>query len=360
MFAHCAESCLGHFRFDLGVRRNLLQSLAVSKYVHTAAAVLLSSAVHRRLWERQYLQLWRVLVARHAVDQQVHSFLVLAAAQAPPPNLALAVARAAFLSKLFRTGPKLLLTLLWDHWCLFPRTSWLAQLCEDVKGVGIYVPSVHLLLPIGAPIPRLFDAYAEDPNWWPKQVKLACQQFAKDVVSWREVRSRSVGSSGPQVPSQRPYVCYLCDSAFVLRKHLHAHLARAHKVYSPARHFAVDDVCQACLKKFPDVIQVQVLLKRTPDCLRRCLYLFPPLTIDDIRRVESSHRDNRKAVQQGKWRQYEAKGPPKRAPRIYGPRLPTAEERLQNDCSEDDILSGLIKPFRPTAAHVVWVTDFSS
>ena len=41
----------GDLRFELPVRRTLLRSLAVSRYVHTAAAMLLHATVHKRLWE---------------------------------------------------------------------------------------------------------------------------------------------------------------------------------------------------------------------------------------------------------------------------------------------------------------------
>ena len=118
----------------------LLQSLAMSKFVHTAAAMVLPAAIHRRLWAQHFVALWRALFTREQRDKQTHAYRVLHAARAPSPPLALAKSRASFLKKLSVEGPTLLTRLLHDHWALHPRSSWLGQLNEDVQQVCLYLP----------------------------------------------------------------------------------------------------------------------------------------------------------------------------------------------------------------------------
>ena len=354
----------GALRFDLQVRRTLLRSLAVSRYVHTAAALLLHANVHRRLWERQYMAIWRVLIARHAADVQAHCYEVLRQAQAPSPALALAVARATCLRKLSTNGPTELLTLLWDHWQLHPKSSWLAQLEDDVQHVAVFRPEALRCLGSAPFVPAILDSLSTDPWWWPSQVKSAVRQFQVDLEDWK-ARRHQVRAEDPKSspPVQLPYSCYLCTSAFKLRKHLHAHLAKAHGIFSPGRHFALSEECPCCLKRFPDVLLAQLHLKRSPDCLLHCLHSFRPLTLDEVRVVEAPARTASKAVSRGKWQNYRAKGPPRRAPTAYGPPLPTGAERATGSTSastdhDQVLLSELGRPFEPTAAHTVWVQDF--
>ncbi|CAE7258117.1 unnamed protein product [Symbiodinium sp. CCMP2592] len=249
----------GARRFDLKTRRMLLRSLAVSKYTHTAAALMLHFGVHRRLWERHYLTLWRVLTARTAVDVQASAYTVLRNAQATSPPLALAHARAACLAKLFRHGPADLIALLWDHWRIAPARSWLGQLCEDVQAVAVFQPIVKDLLGDSAVVPGILEAFAQDPTWWPRQVRSASQAFLQDLDKWHESKI----AKAPRVPTPRaedlPYQCHVCNSAFPLRKHMYAHMAKAHQIYSPARHYAISTVCQSCLKLFPDIVSAQLL-----------------------------------------------------------------------------------------------------
>ena len=89
----------------LPTRRMLLQSLALSKFVHTAAAIVLPAAIHRRLWSQHCIALWRALFTRERRDRQAHAYRVLHAAEASSPPLAIAKSRASFLKKLSAAGP---------------------------------------------------------------------------------------------------------------------------------------------------------------------------------------------------------------------------------------------------------------
>ena len=82
---------------------------AISKLVHASASVLLTAAQHQRLWDRADIQVWRALIKRTRPDDHIHAYSVFAAAGAPPPPLALAEARVAFLAQLTWESPPCLL-----------------------------------------------------------------------------------------------------------------------------------------------------------------------------------------------------------------------------------------------------------
>ncbi|CAE7922993.1 tyrP-A, partial [Symbiodinium necroappetens] len=174
----------GAREFPLHTRAYLLRSLVVSKFAHSAAALLLPSACQIRVWEQHYMSLWRALFHRRSASAQLHSFRVLHEAHALPPHLALAQARAGFLKRVHLHGPSELLLLLWDHWAVHPASSWYKQVLSDVGHVSQYVPSVRNLLSTGDTVAALLESFAEDPFWWPRQIKAASRAFFEDVAKW--------------------------------------------------------------------------------------------------------------------------------------------------------------------------------
>ena len=111
----------------VALRRTLLRSLVMSKFVFASCTLTLTARMHRRTWSRLYVQLWRGLCRRPSETTQQHSFEVLRVAQATSPLLALAQARATFFVRVLRKGPAALLHMLFVHWQESPLTSWLHQ-----------------------------------------------------------------------------------------------------------------------------------------------------------------------------------------------------------------------------------------
>ena len=363
-------------RFTLAVRRNLLSSLVLSRYLHSSAALVLRCAAHRKLWERHYLALWRNLFRRLDKDTLVHPFEVLHGAKALTPPLALAKARAAFLAKLVRDGPAILLALLCDHWLLAQATSWLGQLDDDIQYVSLYVPLLRTLLDArvkDTAVPQLIAATREAPNWWQTQIAKAEKlQHAELQVCAQLLRERrehpgSTTADAPAAPSgpdghdaegDRPYTCELCGASFRLRKHLCLHAAKAHKLLSPARHFAITEWCTAC-HRFYSIGQVQQHLKHSPACLRRCVDLHPPLSATQIQQLERPGKLAARRLRAGVWQSFSGTVPIK-VPLIQGPFLPTADERqeLADEPSEKAPLSSLRAPYVPKEETVRWIESY--
>ncbi|CAE7409934.1 unnamed protein product [Symbiodinium sp. CCMP2456] len=350
----------GNKAVPLRTRVLLLRSLAVSRFVHSSAAVILTAATHEKLWDRAFLDLWRPLLPRTSADKQAHSFEVLRVAEAPSPPLALAQARANFLRQLTRHGPAVLRFQLWQHWLAHPKSSWLQQIEADIDLVLQYRPDLAPLFSVSSRVATLLDALQEEPGWWLSQVKKACKVFQRDLAAWHQQGCPSVAvpqEDTDQTGSARPHQCPLCSACFLLRKHLGAHMAKAHKTWSPTRHYTLDVYCHACHVWYGTASQVNFHLKRYPACLRRVSLLFPPLTTPQIRSVEFEEQKLARRVRQGQWASY--KGVRQRSI-FFGPRTPTASERMEgvDYFDESCALSDLRKVFQPDPADLEWIEQY--
>ena len=138
-------------------RRQLLRSLAMSRYSCGSAALQLSSGLHKRLWAKHYVNvaLWRSLWRRGKGEHYRHCY----AASGPCP-------RAVLLRQLTANGPATLLQLLFVHWHECPKQSWLHQVVGDITHVSQYVTAARTLLSTGDPITFLIEALRDNACWW--------------------------------------------------------------------------------------------------------------------------------------------------------------------------------------------------
>ena len=305
-------------RYQLKVRRYLLRSLVISKFVHGSVSLCLSTGVLRRLWFRNYVALWRSLCPRDpGTRQYLHSYEVLAVADAAPPNLALALARATFLHKHAAQGPCPLLVLLQLEWEMAPMKSWLHQLADDVALVQDYVPAVATVLQTACPVRTLMGTFEEQPGWWLSCVRQAISCYRRDLGQW-VARAGSVQCAVvPPTPTpDEPFQCPHCGATVSLRRYLCTHLAQRHQLVSPARHYAPTPWCASCLRSYSDVAAVQNHLRKNPACLRRSACVLPPMSHEEIQQAEMSHKTARRRVRRGDWQSYVRPSP---VLRVFGP-----------------------------------------
>ena len=116
----------------------------------------------------------------------MHSYAVLYRAGATSPLLALAMARAVFLRRLFASGPQQLLHMLHAHWTHRPANSWLQMLRLDIQVVAVYSSAAQLLQDMPCPVTALLEAVHSDPAWWPAQVKQAVRGFGLELHRWSQ------------------------------------------------------------------------------------------------------------------------------------------------------------------------------
>ena len=350
----------------LPVRRHLMRSLVVSRFVFGSAALDLTAGMHKRQWAQHYVALWRSLWKRSKGDPALHGYEVLRRAEAPTPPLALALARAVFLRQIVAGGPATLLHLLLCHWEAAPKASWFGLVVGDVQIVTQYVPGAGVALGTVDPLRSLLESVSVEPDWWVRHVKGAVRQVQRDLQAWAKNYQprQSCGQERRAVaveqfePGSEPEVfrCPWCPSGFPLRKHLGVHMARAHGVFSPARHLAFGCVCISCLKCYHTPSRLQFHLKRSDRCLRRSCLLAPPLSLQEVREVEADEVKAKKRIKAGLWQTYSAAAP---AVQAEGPMAVTADERLDM-CGEDMDLATPSRLFRPCGVFLSWVDRFTA
>ena len=347
--------------------------LVMSRYMFGSAALSLHAAVHKRLWAKHFVALWRVLWRRQPGEHSRHSYAVLGAARAPTPPLALALARAVLFRQMLASGPSSLLHLLFVHWTESPRHAWLGMLLEDFQHVAQYLPEVRVIAKspdwLGTLVHRLYDS----PNWWVARVKVAVRCAVAEMQPWCDTpKGPPVPTGTPYAPSgclqdrdglaapatvvDLPFSCHWCDARFRLRKHLFVHLARTHQVFAPARHLAHGDTCVSCMRCFHSVPRLQQHLKRTDYCMRRTCQLVPCLSVDEVKLAEANVSRAAKQLRKGNWGAYVTALP---ALQALGPRQLTSRERLE--LSDEDLDLGLIsRMFFPDPVFQAWATEFVS
>ena len=316
--------------------------------------------MHRRTWCRLYVSLWRGLCRRTSETKQQHSFEVLRQAQATSPLLALAQARATFFVRVLRTGPAALLHMLFAHWEASPSTSWLQQFQLDIEAVATYVPGVQVLLSATQPVLELVESLQQEPTWWPRQIRTAISAYSGELDKWAQQQAQWSSAVAPApTPSETngAFRCHVCDCTFRLRKHLGAHQAKAHGLYSPVRRFAPLPYCGSCMRWFHTVLRVQNHLKHSSACLVRLLHASSPMTMEQVREAEAAETTRRKKVAKGSWSHFQPAEPP--LP-VYGPRQPVFAEAIAG-LDEDELTVGrLTRLFRPHPADVSWLMNYVS
>ncbi|CAE7504859.1 unnamed protein product [Symbiodinium sp. CCMP2592] len=335
----------------LTIRIHLLRSLVLSRFVFSCAITDMTCAVHRRTWCKHYVGLWRALIRRKTKEEHLHSYRVLLTAGATSPLLALALARAVFLRRLFSTGPALLLHMLCVHWQLKPAQSWIAMLELDLRAVAVYNGAARTLLAAPCPVSSLLEAVREDGAWWPAQVRSAVKGFGLDLKEWDRQTPDTCAQAEPPV-ADLPFRCRWCTAAFRLHKHVAVHEARAHGSLSPSRHFAPVPYCLACHKWLHSVVRVQYHLRQHHVCLLRCAQVLPPLTLGEVHEAEAEDKAQEKARRRGAWQAHVAARPPLT---FFGPRAPTAAEALDGLDEDELTMHRLQTVFRPSPAVLSWI-----
>ncbi|CAE7403777.1 for [Symbiodinium sp. CCMP2592] len=341
-------------RVPLDIRRTLLRSLVLSRFVFAGAVLFLHAHQHRRQWCRHYVNLWGGLTRRTSAERSPHSYDVLHRAKAPSPLLALAMMRAVQLKRMLQHGPAQLLHILHAHWRLCPGRSWLGHFCDDMQAVSAYCPAAATLLSQSCPLTALVEAVQDQPNWWVLQVRKACKSYQADLDKWVLARRPSVGSAeAPEVP--RPFQCPVCTATFRLHKHQAVHEARAHGLISVARRLAHTPVCQACMKFYHTVERLQGHLKHSPACMLRTVHVLPLLTAQQVADVEREDKAWRRAVHKGHWKRFTAARP---VLPVQGPRLPLYTDRFL-DLPDEEVTLDLFRSYRPSPDSVRLVLDFT-
>ena len=347
-------------RYPIAIRRFMLRSLAMSRYLHGSVALTLHTGLARRMWNTHYVAILRTLTRREpGTKKLMHVYRVLLRADLPCPPLAMAYARATFLQRHVRQGPAMLFVLLQQHWENDPHKSWLSQLAKDVEVVVRYVPELAFLLREDCRVRALMESFHDKPRWWIGCVKKAYRGFAADLRLWEGLERQHKGLAPrlelPHAPhASHVFVCPHCQAAFEHRRYLASHMAKKHQELSLVRHFAVHPLCVACLRWYSSVPALQTHIRHSLSCLRRTVEVLPPMDAVQIRESEQDWKQQQRSIRRGQWVAVQRKQPVLQAD---GPRQPTYAERFES-LGEDVMLSDLGRYFRPAVSTLAWLDRY--
>ncbi|CAE7679227.1 hypothetical protein AK812_SmicGene11435 [Symbiodinium microadriaticum] len=113
-----------------------------------------------------------------------------------------------------------------------------------------------------------------------------------------------------------------------------------HGLVAPARLYAPQPFCIACLRHFHTLPRAQAHLKSSKKCLLRASHLMPPLTITQVKEAEAEDKLLTRKLKHGNWQLFSAAPP---ILPVYGPVQPTREE-LRNFLGDEAPLSLLQDP----------------
>ena len=329
----------------LTTRRTLLFSLGLSRFIHGAGALHLNQKGHQRIWHAAYISIWAHLVP-NLPRGKPHSFQVLYVSKAPPPHFFLALQRAALLAKLVSKRFVSILHMLQLEWEATPDDSWLSQLVHDISAVARWVPTAQKLQHCRWPLHELCRQIDACASWWSSVIKQAVKDYAADTVKWK-----SMPKIVP-VPDGGVFQCHVCQASFGQRSFLAVHLARKHQLFAPARHFAQNRQCVACLRTFATVMLAQAHLRRNPACLRRAVWLMEPLELSSVLEAAAADKMANRKVQKGGWQQQRTV---MRAQQGFGHHVTAVD--IEED-PEPFPITVVAKQFRPSASVSRWVEEY--
>jgi hypothetical protein len=222
------------------------------------------------------------------------------------PRYQIAASRLRYLPRLCQYGPDCLFAFL-QH-SAHARTSWLAQLADDVQWLRRSLTFQHDVPDISAQPAEFLAFVTAKPQRWYSLVKTAVRRhakFHKQQASSQQLVKAFVDygiGKGVFLPSSipvavcavaDPYLCYACDSTFSSSQGLGVHMFKAHGRKQLCRWYAAHDVCDSCLRKFHDRPRLLVhLAQSSPRCLEHLLHVHVPLqdgevaVLDEVDRVQ--------------------------------------------------------------------------
>ncbi|CAE7941434.1 unnamed protein product, partial [Symbiodinium necroappetens] len=280
--------------------------------------------MHRRLWAKHYVALWRHLWRRNKGEHYRHCYSVLGLSGAPTPPSALALSRAVLLRQVSIAGPVTLLQLLHVQWQETPKVAWLGEIRRDIQHVAQYAQAARTLLGTRDAVRSLVEALQDDPDWWVRQVKNACKTSVTDMVSCAPPPSSAMdGCRGARPPDaaatraqvhgvpRKAHACPWCEASFDMRKHLGAF----------ARLLGTSRISN---------------------------------TMMNVREVEGTEARQAKSLRRGAWDAFTAALPTLQS---HGHKTLTTAERI--DLLGEDLNLGLLsRLFRPDPTFLAWVSSF--
>ena len=292
----------------------------------------LSRSAHRALLVCYHSTIRVALGCHHRGDfTDLTNDELLAKHQLPTCEVQLRQSRLLHYRHLVLTGPEILTQLLRNEDRAI-NGSWLCMLREDVCWMQHHVQGGTLALQLDFDWPQaaafVISHQARWTSWVRKAVSAAIVQHAMihNLQGWRKRLASEFATAGitgvmPSqalpIPAVCDFVCDQCSKAFPSSSQLGVHKHNVHNYVAIAARYCYATHCPVCLREYYSTAKLQAHLRKHC-CLAWARANLIPLKDEELSRVPlPAWLVGFKHI---------------KAPRLAGPRLPTLQERFDNDC----------------------------
>ena len=236
------------------------------------------------------------------------------------------ISRLRYLKRLTRYCP----AVLWGVLCEVQSepNSWIAHCRQSLQWFQKFHKHAPNL-PVDAPMYQWMLAALADGSWAGKIKKAAwsCIQFRYSEAQYAvwldhfEVQFVKAGGFIADRLSVQTEVwrCEICSEQFGSKRALAMHAHKKHQYRKIAKYFAIDGLCNACMKQFHCRSRLCNHLNGRRQCLDILQAVFPPLPEEVVEQLDQEDRNTASQLKQEGWRSTKAFEP---ALTLLGPRIP--------------------------------------
>eukprot|EP00438_Fugacium_kawagutii_P030569 Skav210928 [mRNA] locus=scaffold978:365318:370450:+ [translate_table: standard] len=266
-------------RIDAAARRELLQSLVLSKLCYGCESWTFSTLLDKNHFHSSVMRLYRRF-GGFAHDAHVTDDDILLQTGLLEPSLLLRRARLRYLGTLYRVGAR-------AQWALLQADSaWHALLCEDLAWMHAQLENSSDLPDPASQFGTWENLIKDHYTYWKKLVNRAVEHARLQHVNRIGVEQMhrrvlviltSHGTLHDMPSIVQPceatshFGCFACRKRFKSRAGEGAHFFRSHGWTDPVRLLYDGTHCPACLKEFHTHYRVQCHLRHAHDCRAQLL-----------------------------------------------------------------------------------------
>ena len=313
----------------LKAKATAFQSLSLSRmlfHAHTWTGVAEDTLAHWQQKLRKPIGLMAKPLLRGVAPVLVDTCDLFAVAGILQPIDQLHVARLRYLKRLLRFCPQGLWDLLFQ--AKEDENSWLA-VCQ--KSFAWFLKFYQAPgAPTDATDLSAWLSYVALDGCWKGRLKKAakgCLCFHQAVAEnniWYKTFKSVFETAGGVVPVSQTickdhWVCDQCQKVFASRRALATHAGRAHGYRRLVKFFAVDNVCNACVKMYHSRKRLIEHLRDATLCLQTLQHCFPPLADAVVLAYDAEDHEVTLSLRAQGWNASKALAPMRK---LHGPCLP--------------------------------------
>ena len=294
-------------RMPMKTRRQLFQSLVMSKLVYGAGAWPMLHVQTARSWRSQMLNLFAKIVARVTPGPSHYHMDTLATCELPHPMMILAFQRFRLMDRICHTDMGELFSLLQHQ---SPHDGWFALILNDLHRLSQTLPT-HEVFGVASnqDAAELAHYCLQHPKALCNVTKWATKHYIAQLSLWKAFRKFQLLFEDDatqygfdwtlqqhEQPAPAHYECPTCQATFPTYKALCTHTYKKHSELNVVHKYAITNVCRSCLKVYHSRTQLVHHLKymRT-GCLVHLIAAVPPLSDADQEEVMQEHLEQQQA-----------------------------------------------------------------